>query len=535
MPIRNQNFYSLQSTRRYPLDDLSTGTDDRGVRLRDNILADLHIRFPVTLGNYVYVSGISVTKRLVTVTFLAATSQDTAAEFTPLAAITLVKPVIENRQYLLEALYPGVGGWVVFGSGISEDFTGRFSAPTQSLVLAKCARPYRPLPIPSIGKLFRDTALTGIINIKAGADLEIGKKTVSIDGSDRDALVVRLTGAISNRNPLQAYVSPCFPQPESENCLKPGVEYINTVQPDCNGNITIQFTDSDVAPYRDCGGLAVEHTAELAEVCAASDVPFDGPRYRDLCLTDSSSESLSSSSIDETPPLISSISESMSSEFIICDTLPHCESFDYETAENFVIKSGLFTFEEHDSPGETCDGAPEDSILELFNKAYVATAGYIRNVSVWEACAYESSLNKRCIVELQLTNNNAQRNGGVVVNWHVLDPYGLARVEYFLVSLDHNKSKVRVLRFTGTGFIEEFASGVLPIAVGDWYRLEVTTTSVSPTQVSINVTTSGVSNPAFPTTSFSLVTTKFLPADGAFGVGSNNAYTRFSFFKLEEL
>lgn len=534
MPIRNHNFYNLQHARRYPLDDASTGTDDDGIRLRDNILADLHLRFPNTLGQYAYIGGISITERLVTVTFLAATTPDESATFTPLAAITLEKPVIENRHYAVEPLYPGVGGWVVFGNGITEEFIGRFAVARQTLLLSKCALPYRPLPIPSMGKLFRNTALTGIVNIKAGPDLEIVKESLEISGIARDALVIRLTGAVLNRNPLQEYVSPCEPRPESGNCAKAGVEFINTVPPDCQGNITILFSGMDAAAFQACGGLAVEHGAELADVCAASDVPAQGPRYHDLCELLSSSSS-SSSSAAEVPVVISSISESMSSEVLDCDTLPHCESFDHSTAENFVVKIGSFGFEDHDSPGETCMGDVPGSSLVLYNKAYVASAGFSRNVSVWDACAYDSSLNKECTLELQLTGALPQRNGGMVVNYHILDPDGLARLEYFLVTLDHNRSKIRVLRFNGTGFIEEFASSVLPLILGDWYRIVVTTTSVSLTQVSLNVTVSGVSNTSFPTTSFSLVSTKFLPDDGLFGVGSNNAYTRFSFFHLKEL
>lgn len=536
MPIRNQNFYNLQNTRRYPLDDLSTGTDDRGVRLRDSIIADLRVRFPETLGKFLYVSGISITERLVTVTFLAANSVDEGATFTPVAAITLEKPVVEGRHYLLNPLYPGVGGWIVFGQGIDEDFNARFSTPIQSLVLARCATPYRVLPIPSLAKLYRNTTLSGIVNIRAGTDLEIVKETLEIGGQDRDALVIRLLGAVLNRNPLEEYIGPCDRRPDSGNCEKAGIEFLNTVQPDCNGNINIEFVGIDTGIYDDCSGLVVEHNANLADVCAASDVPTEGPKYRDLCELEETPSSSSSAAEEEPPVLLSSISESMSSEQLDCGSLPHCESFDHGIAEMFEIKNGAFTFEDHDSPGETCDeGSSQDSVLELFNKAYVSTAGFSRNVSVWDACAYESSIDKRCIIELQLTAGLPQRNGGMVVNWHVIDPAGAARVEYFLVSLDMSKSKIRVLRFTGTGFIEEFATGVVPLVLDDWYRIAVTTTAVSGDQVAINVTVTGVSNTSFPETSFSVVTRKYFPDDGLFGVGSNNAYTRFSFFRLEDI
>jgi len=55
MAIRNQNWYNLQSTRRYPLDDISTGVDDAGAFIREDIIVDCHIRFPNTLGEYLYI------------------------------------------------------------------------------------------------------------------------------------------------------------------------------------------------------------------------------------------------------------------------------------------------------------------------------------------------------------------------------------------------------------------------------------------------------------------------------------------------
>jgi hypothetical protein len=538
MPIRNHNWYDLQSTRRYPLDDLSTGTGDDGARLRDNIITDLHLRFPSTLGQYAFVSGISITERLVTVTFLAATDLDDTTAFTPLAAITLSKPVVQSRHYALDSLYPGVGGWIVFGSGIDEDFSARFSSARQALVTAKCARPYRPLPIPSLGKLFRETALTGLINIRAGADLNILKETITVDDVARDALVIRLNGPVLNRNPLETYVGPCDKRPESRTCLKPGVELINTVAPDCDGNIEIDFGSLLVAPFAGCGnGLALEHAAELADVCEPNDVPTEGPRGRDLC--DLEELVSSSSSMEEIPTVSSSVSNSEGSEGSSiaedCDELPHCESFDFDQADRFITPVGNFVFEDTDSPGENCNGDPAQSIIELTNKAYVSAAPFSRNISVWDACAYESSLNKHCVVELQLSSEFSQRNGGMVVNYHVVDPDGAARIEYFLVMLDHNKSRIRVLRYTGTGYIEEFASRVLPIVLDDWYRIEVTTTSISPTQVAIGVTVSAINNLSFPTTSFSVVSTRYLPDDGLFGVGANNAQARFSYFRLEEL
>ena len=127
MPIRNQNWYNLQATRRYPLDDISTGVDDHGAFIRDDIIVDCHVRFPNNIGSYLYVQGITVSSGLVTVVFGVA-AHINATTGTTVAAITVPKPVMPYMHYNIQAIVPGVSGWIVFGPGITEHFVGRYDS-----------------------------------------------------------------------------------------------------------------------------------------------------------------------------------------------------------------------------------------------------------------------------------------------------------------------------------------------------------------------------------------------------------------------
>jgi hypothetical protein len=110
MSVRNQNWYNLQSTRRYPLDDASTGEDDNGGNLRDSILVDCHIRAPADFGPYFYIQGLTISDTLISVVIGAATSL-TATENTTICAATVLKPTAEYVNIPVTPIQAGVAGW----------------------------------------------------------------------------------------------------------------------------------------------------------------------------------------------------------------------------------------------------------------------------------------------------------------------------------------------------------------------------------------------------------------------------------------
>ena len=340
------DWYNLNAQRAYPLTDGATATDDAGALLPADALVDCNLAFPNSFGDYAFIGSLTVTDRLVSLTIMGSQQADTADTVTPLAALTILKPVRPHQAYALNPLQAGVGGFVVFES-TTTPYIGRFSQPQQSLLLPRCAHAYTPLPVKSLRKQGLATGLTGLVKLSAGADITITKEALEIEGTLRDAFVVALSSAVVGRNVLQDYIGPCNVRPESKNCLSPGVEAIGPAVPDCHGNIDIVFVNLSQRPFEDCGpGIVVDTDLGLAGVCAArTPGRFAG---QNLCLP-------GTSSAQPPQPSDSSVAHSDgSSNAQPCAELPYCETFDFADTGYFRVTTGTFNLLSQDSPQELC-------------------------------------------------------------------------------------------------------------------------------------------------------------------------------------
>lgn len=273
MPTINSDWYAGNATRAYPLDDAATVRDDAGLALPSQILVDCRVRFPLTLGRFAYLSGVTVSPGIVTVILMAA--DDAAmpsggAILQPLGAVSLPQPVTPNRHYPIQPMAAGVGGWLVFGRGIEEPYSGRFSLPGQSILLPRAAAAYHPLPITSLGKFGLEPGLDGVVQLLGGTDLAVTSGMRLVGEVEVDAIVLGLVDNL-NRNVYAFYSGPCGGRPESNTCTKPALQMINSVSPDCNGNLTIDFSGAQIYPYVDGGGLAVDLALGMADVCLGQD------------------------------------------------------------------------------------------------------------------------------------------------------------------------------------------------------------------------------------------------------------------------
>ena len=284
MAVRNLNWYNLQSTRRYPLDDSCTGEDDNGKSLLNDILVDCHLRFSEDSGKYAYVQAITISAGLVTVIIGASHSlSDTG---TSIAAVTIPKPVSQNINYAVTSFSGDTAGWLVFGGAIDgPDVTYRFTYPQQSLLAARCARAFSPLPIPSMKKLGVGTALKDIVNIVGETPLLITTKTEVINDIPRQLIVFSLNTSDTTLayNPLSYFLGTCGQRPESGTCSKVPIATINGISPDCFGNIDIVFDSSNMnaQAFEDCGGIDITTTYGLNKSCEGK--PTLPPFYSDLC------------------------------------------------------------------------------------------------------------------------------------------------------------------------------------------------------------------------------------------------------------
>jgi hypothetical protein len=358
MTIIGNNWLNAQASRPYPLDDSASGVANDGTVLKDDILVDLHIRWPKLAGQYVFLGGITVTSRIITAVFLAADSPTTTSGFVPLASVTVQQPATRYRYYNLEPMYPGVGGFVAFGD-TQEEFTARFSSPFQSLLSPKVGRPYDELPIPSIRKLGRADGLTGLVKLVAGSDLQIVKETINVEGEQRDAIVIRLVSpTATNSSILSKYIGPCGTRPESRNCARDGVETVNGVSPDCDGNLQIDFRGLLMSPFQSCGaGVTLDQNLGIADVCIAPvRTRFIG---EDLCfgvssISASTPDYSSESNTGSTPSDSDSGTSVTSSEILPCEELPFFDCFFPTIHHSWVNRGGAFQLVDVETVTGTC-------------------------------------------------------------------------------------------------------------------------------------------------------------------------------------
>jgi hypothetical protein len=292
---RNPDWYALNCTRPYPIDDGASCVDDEGRFLPTDIIADLCLSWPVELGRHAYLSAISITDKVVTLVILAATDL-VSATCVPLATINLVRPFDKFRLQTLMPLQDAVAGWVVFGDGIDNEipYTARFTLPSQSYFTRRSAKSFRTPTISGVRVFYGPAPCYGLVSLVAGSDMEIvsgcreffydaGTLNSQIEGGgcelDPDnpeargyqvaVLQLKDTGQQADRNVLQIYQPSCNKAPESGECDLPPIEFLGPVAPDCDGNITIEFMDDSIALGRIVQGIYRKKASASASPCVA--------------------------------------------------------------------------------------------------------------------------------------------------------------------------------------------------------------------------------------------------------------------------
>lgn len=518
MAIRNQNWYNLQSTRRYPLDDISTGVDDRGAFIREDILVDCHIRFPETLGNYLYVQGLTVSKGIVTILFGAVNAIDSATSQT-ICAVTVPQPATPYVNYVVTPFVHGVSGWVVFGPGVETPFTGRYSTARQSVIQQRNARPYRPLPITSIGKINLATALQGVVNLTSASPITAQYETIEYQSKQYPAIVFRLesTPANSDFNPLALFLGPCSQRPESGTCPKTPIETINGIAPDCAGNINIRFDGFTAINFANCGGADIVTDVGLREVCEANK-PKKPQEFKDLCCTPTGENITVAANFasfpatgelnklyltfntnkvyrwdgaayvetdividqycwpDPTTAIDLVVNEVLDAPNYPCMPLPLCIDFSScQPGQYFETKIGVFTAQNTLAPPVCGNCSPAEFSANIGTKltnhgTYVSSGIGGLNIAALKNCATDWALNHSIMTEFKLGTEGIARNGGLVLNYVQTIEIGQIVTRYVVVVVDATRGKIRVLRYTDNIFTEEMATNY-NAKTNTWYRM----------------------------------------------------------------
>jgi hypothetical protein len=562
--ITFHNWYNLNSTRRYPIDTAATGEGDNGENLPDDVLLDCYLRFPNTAGNYAYVGSVHSTPQLVSLTFIgspepavtplpcpdvsisisssssssssvsssssSSSSSPVLGELAPapvpldsvvpLAVLSLPRAnLVPNQQYMVEPLIAGVGGWVVFGVGLeNQSFMARFSSVQQTMLMPRVCQAYKPLPVPSMSKLYHP-GLQDKVTIAGAGDVEVVSEQRTIEGITQDALIVRLRATPDGEEEiLSQFVGPCGGRPESGTCSKLAIETINTVEPDCSGNLVIDWTGTCVEVGTDDTneGQIIDFCIGLSSACL--DDNFGLLTFINTC----SDELRFPAGVgpgdflppDPVPvPGLPSISISEMS----CSNLPITESLTDGNARDFTVASGSFAFQ---------------------GGIYTSTDPGRRNVSIWPNCGYDSVEEKVATLDLRLnftaTTAATSDNGGLIFGFTETGTTTSVQQSYYIAEIDKFTDTFRIKYWTGTHFVEVAASppGALGLTYGTDYTIEVSLTSASPTLTDVTaVLKAGVS----PLVTISPSLNNLKDTDIWFGLGANRSITQFLVFTLADL
>jgi len=496
-----QNWYNLNAGRQYPLDDAASGESDAGLSIPDDILLDANIRFPASAGHYAYLGALHVSEHLISAVIMAtyvpaalgrevrawpikrasnlAAGSGLPPDYDPtkypdtvIASVSFPRTELQpGRQVLITPIYPGSGGWLVFGP-CKNYFTGKFAEAVQSMLAPRVARSYTGLPIKSLSKQHNATALTGLVKLRAGNDIEISHEQREIAGKLRNAIVFRLAEQ-TGRKVLAEYTGPCGGRPDSGTCLKPPIEAINAAIPDCDGNINIIFPSPCAAVGYEASsdpGIVVDYCLGLSSACLPDDLPVDGNlrQFDDLCLQPSLPQHSSTAHI--IPPGPSSSSPAPTQSSSPCPPLPKMETF-VSGPGSFHVVNGSYV---------------------VNGGFYQATNEMARNLAIWDDCAYDNIQHKLISARVQLMSGKVTTNAGVLIGYadRQSTSSGLTTVhaEYLAVEVDKRRDAFRVLFWTGLHYIVLAELSPMSLQNDHTYKITVTTMPTSATATVVDCT-----------------------------------------------
>lgn len=530
MSLRNLHWFSQNEKRNYPLDDLVTGLSDTGQRLPNEILVDLRLSFPDSLAQYAFVSAVTVTRNLVTVIVQGSHDPETTTEFIPLAYVTIKKPIIEGKVYSFVSENPDVGGWLVFGSGIQSIFSGTFSQPQQTRLAVKATNPYKSLAIPSVKGPRTEKQLTGVVNLVAEPPLFIVKDKIEINNILRDAIIFRLeeqaeTSENKTESVFKKFAGPCGANPESNTCGDPQpIEFIESVSPDCDGEITLEFTGCNRVFKVDEHSFAVDCYVQIDDACLPDYLPDDFGKLP-----------------SQKPPLSLSfpydlIPEEPVSESYSVASLPYIECFTDGLADNFETKVGKWDLVVDGSDEwKICPHNSVSGSVSYSNAySYAAKSRSSRNVTVWEGNDF-SCVRRLFETNLRILDNGfgQKHNAGLVFNYRpsLTNP---SQNVYHIAEIDYDTQQFRLSYFNGISFQTLISFTKIGIALNRWYRIRVIVLPYDRTKVQITVNFKDQIDLSTDITFGPFIRSGYYPSHGTVGFGTNRSWAYFSYLKIEE-
>lgn len=564
MAIRNNHWYNLNEQRYYPLDDTASAISDAGELLPGQLLADLRLRWPITYGKYAFLSAAAVTPYLVTVLIEATNDLDNyPSSSTLIAGVTIPKDELTiGRTYFLTSFKQGAGGFIVIGSGVDQLYSGRFRSPRQSLLTPRAARASRLPPIPTIGLENAATPLTGLVNLTAVPPLQLTKETRVINNVEYDnVLVFRLvettqqiaTGGVTE-SVFSTFAGPCGRRVGSKTCPDPQpVQTINSVTPDCDGIIVIDFQGCATVGRNvtDCG-VVIDCDLGLSLSCQ--------PPYLPNLVTGQLPSELPPRIIPPPlppePPVGPTVSISETVETILA--LPYCDTFDEAYAYGFSpIGDSLFGFVSDDSPAESfcCSGPPPADTSYGCSQDSISSSGHLvpgpeiassyatvadnaqgrTNISIFTSDVQTLYRTYTTDVKIVQGLTGSSKNAGLLLNYRLNTP---TLANYVVALLDIDNSTFGVYFFNGLNLLPLSSIAVPNVQIDEWYRIRITAVpnELTQTSVQISATLAGINTPSVSVSiSTSLPSNLWVEDAANAGFYARRSKSYFSFWRIDEV
>lgn len=289
MKVVSRDFLNDNEYRSYPVDDRATfepytGTDVSAV---NSLLADMKLILPGSVAACAFIASIKATSALVTLTIMGSQTHPfspnippatlTNEQYSVLGAYVLATVQVRRSNSLpgsvveIQSDVPGVGGWVVFGSGVLTPGSWSFTGPAASMISDQCITRYDYGGVTSIGRLGFDTLVDGQIQL-------VGQNGIEVVADDK-GVAIQFSGTKGEvRQSLQSYLGQCGGRPESGTCAFTPIKSLNGLVPQGQDRELVVVLDKPMyATYEGSGDkeiIVVSSDLELSAFCKGRiDIP----------------------------------------------------------------------------------------------------------------------------------------------------------------------------------------------------------------------------------------------------------------------
>lgn len=279
MRVVSRDFLNDNEYQKYPVDERATlepyASSD--VSAVNSLLTDMKLVVPGAVAACAFIASVKTTPALVTLTIMGSQTHPFSPNIPPatvlneqysvLGAFVLATVQVRRTSSLpgsivhVQSEVPGVGGWVIFGSGVLTEGSWSFSGPEASMISDYCISRYEHGGVTTIGKYGFDTVIDGKVQMvgQNGVEVVYDSKGVAIQFSGPKADV---------KQGLQSFVGECGGRPESDTCKFRAIRSLNSLVP--------QGPDKELVIVLDKPLYArYEGTGEEEIVVISSDLPLE--------------------------------------------------------------------------------------------------------------------------------------------------------------------------------------------------------------------------------------------------------------------